>query len=117
MRAKQIIAKQRLGPTFDGQVDADVKAMQSGRKPLSQALHEIAWGYLERDRLYLLEYLESFQRGDEDMSQARSDDEFNFMREPESVPAPPRKLQEPATKNISPRGKTRKSEVKTDDDT
>jgi len=83
LRAKQIIAKQRLGPTLEGEVDDDVKAMQAGHKPLSQALGEIARGELNRDKIYLLEYLESFHRGDEDLPPPpRADAGFGYVPEP-----------------------------------
>lgn len=65
LRAKQIIGKMRIGPTFDGEVDDDVKALAGGLKPLSLALREIASGKLDREKMYLLEYLESFRKGDE----------------------------------------------------
>ncbi len=89
LRAKQIIGKQQLGPTLEGEVDEDVKAMQSGHKPLSRALAEIAQGKLERDKIYLLEYLESFHRGDEDMPPPpRADADFGYVPEPQKPPPP-----------------------------
>jgi DNA-directed RNA polymerase omega subunit len=87
LRAKQIIGKQQLGPTLEGEVDEDVKAVQSGYKPLSRALAEIARGELERDKIYLLEYLESFHRGDEDMPPPpRADADFGYVPEPRKPP-------------------------------
>jgi len=89
LRAKQIIAKQRIGPSFDGELDPDLRAMLAGRKPLSLALDEIARGELQREKIYLLEYLESFQRGDEDMPPPpRADEGFAFAQEPDLPPAP-----------------------------
>lgn len=87
LRAKQIIAKQRLGPTLEGDLDDDVKAMQAGHKPLSQALGEIARGELGRNKIYLLEYLESFHRGDDDLPPPpRADADFGYVPEPEKPP-------------------------------
>jgi len=87
LRAKQIIAKQRLGPTLEGELDDDVKVMQAGHKPLSQALGEVARGELNRDKIYLLEYLESFHRGDEDLPPPpRADADFGYVPEPVEPP-------------------------------
>ena len=87
LRAKQIIAKQRLGPTLEGELDDDVKVMQAGHKPLSQALGEVARGELHRDKIYLLEYLESFHRGDEDLPPPpRADEDFGYVPEPVEPP-------------------------------
>lgn len=87
LRAKQIIAKQRLGPTLEGELDDDVKVMQAGHKPLSQALGEIARGELHRDKIYLLEYLESFHRGDDDLPPPpRADAGFGYVPEPAKPP-------------------------------
>jgi len=68
LRAREIIRKQKLGASFDGELDADVAREGEALKPLSRALAEIAEGKLDREKMYLLEYLESFRRGDEDIS-------------------------------------------------
>jgi DNA-directed RNA polymerase omega subunit len=89
LRAKQVIGKLRIGPTFEGEVDDDVKALAGGLKPLSLALREIASGKLDREKMYLLEYLESFRKGDETASiSAPPESEFVFVA-PEENPALP----------------------------
>jgi hypothetical protein len=60
-----------------------VKAMQTGRKPLSVALAEIQRGDLPREKMYLLEYLESFRRGDEEMQPPRVESGIEFTRDHE----------------------------------
>ena len=89
LRAKQVIGKLRLGPTFEGDVDQDVKALSGGLKPLSLALREVAGGKLDREKMYLLEYLESFRRGDEPApAPAPPESEFAFVA-PEEEPSLP----------------------------
>ncbi|OPX23696.1 MAG: DNA-directed RNA polymerase subunit omega [Planctomycetales bacterium 4484_113] len=68
LRAREIMRKQKLGASFDGELDADVVSEQETLKPLSRALADIAEGKLDREKMYLLEYLESFRRGDEDIA-------------------------------------------------
>jgi len=65
LRAKQIIHKARRGATLDGELPEEAFLEEKGIKPLSQALYEIAQGKLEKENLYLLEYLESFRAGEE----------------------------------------------------
>jgi DNA-directed RNA polymerase omega subunit len=71
LRAKQIITNQKRGLNADGEYNPDLKAMQTGRKPLSIALMEIQRGELPREKIFLLEYLESFRRGDEEIQPPR----------------------------------------------
>ena len=68
LRARQIIQKQRQGLSFERELDAEATLGEDVRKPLSRALAEIAEGKLDKDKMYLLEYLESFRRGDETAS-------------------------------------------------
>lgn len=65
LRAREIMRKQRQGASFEGELDADIVGEQETLKPLSRALMEIAEGKLDREKMYLLEYFESFRRGDE----------------------------------------------------
>lgn len=89
LRAKQVIGKLRMGPTFEGELDEDVKAIARGLKPLSLALQEIASGKLDRDKMYLLEYMESFRRGDETISApAPPETEFVFVEPEEDAELP-----------------------------
>jgi len=89
LRAKQVIGKLRMGPTFEGELDEDVKALAGGLKPLSLALREIASGKLDRDKMYLLEYMESFRRGDETISiPAPPETEFVFVEPEEDTELP-----------------------------
>ena len=89
LRAKQIIGNQRRGLNPHGEVESDVKAMQTGRKPLSIALGEIVRGDLPREKMYLLEYLESFRRGDEELQPPRIESGIEFTREHEAAPPAP----------------------------
>jgi DNA-directed RNA polymerase omega subunit len=85
LRAKQIISNQKRGLNARGELEQDVQAAHGGRKPLSIALGEISRGELPREKMYLLEYLESFRRGDEDMRPPAI--EAGFAKEPDVIPA------------------------------
>lgn len=82
LRAKQIIYKARRGVNPEGELPEEALEEDSKIKPLTQALVEIAEGKLERDKLYLFEYLESFHRGAEAPSlkpPITARDEFEFI--------------------------------------
>ncbi len=85
LRAKQIIGNQKRGLTTHGEIEPDVLAMHSGRKPLSVALDEIARGELPREKMYLLEYLESFRRGDEDLLPPRIEAGVEFAKDADVI--------------------------------
>jgi DNA-directed RNA polymerase omega subunit len=89
LRAKQIITNQKRGLNADGEYNPDLKAMQTGRKPLSIALMEIQRGELPREKIFLLEYLESFRRGDEEIQPPRIENPIEFTREHEAPAALP----------------------------
>lgn len=84
LRAKQIIGNQKRGLNARGELEQDTQAAY-GRKPLSVALGEISRSELPREKMYLLEYLESFRRGDEDMRPPAI--EAGFAKEPDVIPA------------------------------
>lgn len=85
LRAKQIISNQRQGANSKSELDPDAQALLAGRKPLTIALNEIVDRELPREKLYLLEYLESFRRGEEEYRPTTI--EAGFAKEPDVIHA------------------------------